>query len=88
MMTPKMTNHGRERCVEMGISTKVPKRIVRDPSITHVAKDGRMIATSDVHPEYAVVYAVDEDGTHWIVTVLFNTQVRYKREGATWTEDP
>lgn len=84
--TPRMTVHARDRCREMGISTKVAKRMVQDPSITHTTRDGRMIATCDAYPDYAVVYAVSEDRTHWIITVLFNTEVHYERNGATWTE--
>ncbi len=70
----------------MGISTKVAKRIVQRPSIRHTTRDDRMMASSDDYPEYVVVYADGVDGDCWIITVLFNTQVRYERNGATWTE--
>lgn len=87
MITPKMTKHAVQRCAEMGISTKVAKRIVRNPSITHAAREGRMVATSVDHPDYAVVYAADrETESVWVITVLFNTQVRYERNGVTWVE--
>lgn len=82
--TPRMSEHARQRCRDMGISTKVAKRIVQHPAITHCAKEGRVLVTSDKHPEYAVVYAPSDPPV--IVTVLFNTQVRYERQGATWRE--
>lgn len=90
-MDPKMTEHARQRCAEMGISTKVAKRMVKNPSVTHTTKKGdgdRIICTSDEYPLYVVVYSVGRDGNIWIITVLFNTQIRYKREGASWVEEP
>lgn len=86
MDTPRLSGHARERCAEMGISTKVAKRIVQYPSITHSTRDDRMLAISDLYPDYAVVYADEPMTGKTIITVLFNTQVRYTREGATWKE--
>lgn len=88
-MDPRMTLHARQRCAEMGISTKVAKRMVKNPSVTHTTKKGggdRIVCTSVEYPLYAVVYATGDDGITWIITVLFNTQVRYERNGVTWQE--
>lgn len=89
-MDPKMTHHAKVRCAEMGISTKVAKRMVKNPSVTHTTQKGggnRVICTSTEYPLYAVVYSnPDDDGIVWIITVLFNTQVRYDRNGITWKE--
>lgn len=81
--TPRMSIHARERCAEMGISTKVAKRIVQRPDLTRPGstkpgEDGRLIAVADAYPEYAVVF---DPVDLVIVSVLFRTEVEYTREG-------
>lgn len=82
--TPRLTDHAKDRCAEMGISTKVAKQIVRHPSVVRPGKaeTGCRVVTSDRHPRYAVVLGPEEDPV--IVTVLFNTPDFYKRNGATY----
>jgi len=74
--TPRMTNHARQRCAEMGISTKVAKAIVRGATTVYPAPPAHgdsMVAISSRHPEYAVSYFIDEnDGAKVICTVLYN----------------
>lgn len=88
--TAILSDHARERCAEMGISTKVAKQIVRYRSCTYRDHAGgdRWISTSTRHPKYAVVWAEDR-GRPVIVTVLFNIPEDYERRGDTYriTED-
>lgn len=76
--TPKLTNHARQRCSEMGVATKRAKRIARDPDITRPSGAG-ILAKADHDPEIAVVYADDPDGSRVILTVLPNTQEKFLR---------
>lgn len=85
--TPILTGHARDRCAEMGISTKVAKAILRHADVRRPAVpglDGR-IATYRLHPDYAVVYvdAVNDDRPI-ILTVLFKTSGAYVRAGVTY----
>lgn len=88
-MTPRLTDHARARCAEMGISTKVAKAIVRHADIRRPAKPDEpgIAATSRRHPDYAVVYVERADGPV-IVTVLFNTREFYARAGTTYIAVP
>jgi hypothetical protein len=89
--TPRLTDHARERCVQMEISTKVAKRIWQHRTLKRpmcADADGldtdRVLVTAADYPEYVVV--VDEKG--WfgqggppvIVTVLFNCEGRFVRD--------
>lgn len=84
-MTPKLTTHARERCVEMGISTKIAKWIVRHADLRRPGNPGTdtVVATSRRYPDYAVVYA-EEEGAPVVITVLFNTVQFYARAGTTF----
>jgi hypothetical protein len=76
-----MSHHARERCAEMGISTKIAKRIVTDPNrTTYPARPGTM-ALSALEPEYCAVFLEREDGTVLVLTVLWTTRERYVRKG-------
>jgi hypothetical protein len=87
--TPSLSGHARRRCVEMAISTKVPKRIVQDPCrVSYPGGRGsdRLIIFSPSEPRFAVVVSANE--SRWtIVTVLFRTEHRYIRNGATFDPD-
>jgi hypothetical protein len=80
--TPRMTKHARERCVEMGISTKVAKAIVRNVDMTYSGSpkhdNDAMLAYCDQHPDHVVVFAMDED-VPVILTVLPRTNEYYQR---------
>lgn len=87
MPTPRLTPHARERCVEMGISTKVAKAIVRHADVRYPARPGQpgIAALSDVYPGYAVVYVERDAGEPpVVVTVLFNAQDFAARNGTTY----
>jgi hypothetical protein len=73
-----MTHHARERCQEMGVSTKAAKRVVQEPTTTWTS-DGQTVATSDEYPEITVVFAVDADGRPVVITVLYRTAEEYDR---------
>lgn len=89
-VTPRLSDHARERCVQMGISTKVPKRIWRNRMLVRpmLGQDPRTLVTSPDVPGYIAV--VDESG--WannggapvIVTVMFDCYDEYIREGETY----
>lgn len=71
--TPVLTEHARQRCAEMGISTKVAKRIVQYADVVRHSDVGSgqcSVAVSDRHPEYVVVFDAHEDPAV-IVTVLY-----------------
>lgn len=83
MSTPRLTEHARARCVEMGISTKVAKRIVQNPTMTYPGPSGTnsTVVLSSLEPKYFV--AVNPEG--WVITVAFNAPgVTYRRNGDTY----
>lgn len=82
MVTPRILPHALERCHEMGISTKVAKRIIRNADLTRPSSDGLRIAVSDADPDYAVVYYPGSPPV--VVTVVFRTYDLYVRQGATF----
>lgn len=88
--TPTMSPHARERCAEMGISTKVAKRIARRYDVRYCTTQrkypDRYLLTSREHPDYVVVThePEGEHGSVEVVTVLFKTDVPYVRAGTTW----
>lgn len=88
-LTPVMTRHARDRCAEMGISTKVAKLIHRTRDATYpgsVTKTGEQsyIAMSDHEPDYVIAYLPKDHGPDVILTVLFKTTELYERAGETY----
>ena len=91
LTTPRFSDHARQRCQEMGISTKVAKRIWQTRMVTRPLRGQapRVVVASTVEPDYKLVV----DPTGWygdggppvVVTVLFNCYDPYIREGATYT---
>lgn len=81
-ITPRLTHHARERCAEMGVTTKRAKRIVQDPDVSRPAKatggDDGFIAVADHEPDIAVVYKLDGD-VPVILTVVWRTYEPYDR---------
>lgn len=91
MKTPRLLPHARERCAEMGISTKVAKAIVKAPAMTYCGKPGTdsRVAVSDDIPEYAVVFYPETEALPpIIVTVVFRTPDDYVRDGETYIPIP
>lgn len=88
--TPRMSQHARERCRQMGLSTKVAKAIFRAPGVVRPADNGNQtewpnfMVTSDLHPEYALVVADHPTGPV-VVTVVFRVIETYQRQGTTYT---
>lgn len=84
MGTPRLTQHARERCAEMGISTKVAKRIVQHADVVRPDYPGsdRMISVSDAYPDYIVVH--DQQDPPIIITVSFRSGCEFIRDGATY----
>lgn len=78
-VTPVISDHALERCEQMHISTKVAKRIWRYWSV-RCENRNRLVVTSVVEPDYAVVVDVSGDAPV-VVTVLFHVPEDYVREG-------
>lgn len=78
--TPRLTDHARERCAEMGVSTKRAKRVVQHRDLTYPGRKGTdcWVSKSSVDPILAVVWSVADDGTPLIVTVIWSGD--YDRE--------
>lgn len=88
--TPRLDDHARDRCREMGISTKVAKQVVRHAQVTYCGDrrkygpDNR-IAISPLYPDYAVVYDEPRVGDRPVIrTVLFNAEDFGERAGPTY----
>jgi hypothetical protein len=86
-MTPRMTLHARQRCVEMEISTKVAKRIVQCGEVrypgTPTEEGDTVVVLWSGEPRYAVVVSADPEDPI-VLTVLFNTPDYYARAGSTY----
>lgn len=76
--TPVMSAHALDRCREMNISTKVAKRIWRNPSVTRPDAPGgshRLAVWSTVEPDYAIIVDPDTpDGKAVVITVLYSEE--------------
>ena len=72
-----MSYHARLRCEQMGISTKVAKQLVRNHTCSWTNPNGEVVATSDDHPDLAVVYSGEDPPM--VITVLYRTQDIYVR---------
>lgn len=85
---PRVSHHAQQRCAEMGLSTKVAKRIWRRRDITSPGRAFRdsnqgVVVFSDAEPDYAIVVDPSSDRPV-IMTVLFRTEMDYARDGATY----
>jgi hypothetical protein len=77
--TPRLTLHARERCAEMGISTKRAKRVVKERRLVYISNldhdnDAFVVMSDD--PDICVVW---KEHTNLILTVLPRTQEEYVR---------
>lgn len=81
-----MSRHARQRCEEMGISTKVAKRIIQRPNLRRPGNPGTeaVVATSYEYPGYAVVFVEPPEQPALVVTVLFDTREFSARAGKTF----
>lgn len=78
-MHPTFTNHARERCAEMGFSTKRAKRALRSPGTTYGPDpSGGFVHVAHDDEEIAVVFVLDGDAPI-VLTVLWHTQDQYSR---------
>lgn len=79
--TAKLTPHALQRCHEMGIRARIAKRIVRLANVVYPGPKSHgenYVAICNDHPEFAVAYCPDEEGTPVILTVLYNG-IRFTR---------
>lgn len=84
-MTPRLSQHARQRCKEMGISTRLVKRIVQNADVSFPAtpsSDGRptQMLTWSKEERYRVVLSDD----NVVLTVLFRCTETYVRKGETY----
>lgn len=90
--TPTLTHHARERCQQMGISTKVINRIwhthtmmapAAPPAADSRKQEQALFVYSPEHPDYLLV--IPERDRHkqspTAVTIVFNTTDKYVRVG-------
>lgn len=82
------TQHARDRCAEMGISTKIGKRIWRNQCMTYPVTDTSWgtqatMVLSEVEPRYSLVVVITDEQAI-AVTVAFRTDGPYIREGETF----
>jgi hypothetical protein len=73
-MDPVISDHARERAAQMGISTKVAKRIVRNPTMVlpdFQGREDRRFMFSRDEPEYAVVVEESDAPRPTVVTILY-----------------
>lgn len=75
--TPRLSEHARQRCREMGVTTHRVKRILRDPDLSYASGRGKVAWRRD-DPAIAVVYVMD-GATPFALTVVPRTQERYER---------
>lgn len=80
MNTPKLSQHARDRCLEMGIPTRRAKRVVQHQTTTYPNSaghnNGGLIVQSSRDPEIAVVW---DPSTNVILTVVPRIQEDYIR---------
>lgn len=84
--TPRLSEHARQRCVEMGVRTARVKAILRNPDMTWVGNapghpPGRSFAWSAADPDIAVYFAL-HDGVPVAITVVPRTYETYVRTTA------
>ena len=79
-MTPRLTTHARERCVELGISTKRAKRVVQHRTSSYPSSAGHdnngIVVFYASDSEIAGIWDPDDN---CILTVLPRTQEQYVR---------
>lgn len=83
-MTPRLTEHARERCEEMGITTDRVKRVVRDPHLAYDSKNGYRVVCRSDEPTFRVVISERPDETV-VVTVIWWTSEQYERGAGAYT---
>lgn len=79
--TPRLTQHARERCQQMNVSTKRVKRILQNPDLVYpgpLEHGDNYLAGAEFDREILVAFVV-EDGVTTVKTVLFRTNEYYVR---------
>jgi hypothetical protein len=76
--TPQLCDHARQRCAEMGISTRRVKRVIREPDLSYCTYEGRMMMCRFDEPDFRVVVNTDGD-VPVAVTVVWWTDEVYER---------
>lgn len=86
--TPVLSQHARDRCAEMEISTKVAKRIVQHAELCYPGMPAWSSGADTViyrwkgEPRYVVCCVQGDPDV--VISVLFNTPDFYERAGATF----
>jgi hypothetical protein len=72
--TPRMSQHARLRCTQMGVTTKRAKHVVRHADVVYPGSPDvphSFIALCEADRQIAVVYAREPDGALTVLTVLY-----------------
>lgn len=80
-MTPRLSDHARQRCREMGVSTKRVKQIVRDPHVDYDSRWGLRMASRTDEPDIRALYAF-AGGERLVVTVVWRKEELYAKAEA------
>jgi hypothetical protein len=81
-VTPRLSEHARVRCGEMGVGTKRVKAIVRTADVRRPSR-GLVMATRKDEPDIAVLY--EDSDPPVVVSVLWRTADDYVRKGSGFT---
>lgn len=75
--TPRLTDHARQRCEQMGISTKRAKRIVIGRTTTYRGSKGNSgMVCQSADPDFSVVW---DPESNTILTVVPRVSETYRR---------
>jgi predicted nucleotide-binding protein len=77
--TPHLTPHARDRCLEMGISTKRAKRVVQQQVLKYVSNAAHDNGAFIVMSHDADIAVVWQEDRNLILSVLHRTQEVYER---------
>lgn len=78
--TPVLTKHAKLRCLQMGVSTKRAKHVVRYPDIVYVAPPkypGCWLAVADSDPDIAVAFTRDEGCDRPVILTVLSRGVDF-----------
>lgn len=70
--TPRFTEHARQRCTEMGLTTKQVKRTFRTAALDYPGPEQHGANRIRVGDGIAIAYSIGPDGTPVVCTVLWD----------------
>lgn len=86
MSDVRMTPHARERCEQMGVSTKVAKRIWRERSMTRPEfqrhENRVFVHSSTYRPDLVLIVEDPDSDDPRVITVMYHSYERVERPEA------